>query len=59
MENQLSILDLMRIRYMKGEPLLQPGDSFDFMEGVEAMDIVNKEAKAKGFPSPIAMRQPN
>ena len=58
MDNQLSILDLMRIRYMKGEPLMQAGDSFDFMEGIEAMNTVNQEAKAKGLPSPIAVRQP-
>lgn len=59
MADQLSILDLMRLRYMKGEPLLQPGDSFDFAEGLAAMETVNAEAKARGLASPVAMRQPN
>lgn len=57
MEN-LSALDTMRLRYMKGEPLLQAGDSFDFVEGLEAMRIVNEEARARGLGSPVAVRQP-
>lgn len=53
-----TILDTMRLRYMKGEPLLQAGDSFDFVEGLEAMRIVDEEAKARGLQSPVAIRQP-
>ena len=55
----LSVLDTMRLRYMRGEPLMQAGDSFDFTEGLAALDTVNKEAKARGLASPIAMRQPS
>jgi hypothetical protein len=57
MSNQLSTLDLMRIRYMKGEPLLQAGDSFDFVEVLEAMETVNQEVRGKDLPSPVAIRQ--
>jgi hypothetical protein len=57
--NQLSVLDLMRLRYMRGEPLFQAGDSFDFAEALEAMDVVNKEARARGLESPVAIRQPD
>jgi hypothetical protein len=53
------VVDLMRQRFMKGEPLLQAGDSFDFMEGLAAMETVANEAKALGLASPVAMRQPN
>ena len=59
MSNQLSVLDLMRLRYMRGEPLFQAGDSFDFAEALEAMDVVNKEARARGLESPVAIRQPD
>jgi hypothetical protein len=55
----MDVVDLMRIRYMKGEPLLQAGDSFDFVEGLTAMETVLNEAKAKGLPAPVAIKQPN
>lgn len=57
MSNQLSALDIMRIRYMKGEPLLQVGDSLDLAEALEAMDIVTKEAQAKNMAAPIPIQQ--
>ena len=56
---KIVVVDLMRIRYMKGEPLLQSGDSFDFAEGIAAMDTVVEEAKAKNLVAPIAIQQPN
>lgn len=59
MDNQLSVLDVMRLRYMKGEPLLQVYDSFNMQEMIEAMDTINAEVKARGLNSPIAVRQPD
>ena len=53
-----NVLDTMRIRYMKGEGLLQNGDSFDFAEAIEAMDTVVKEAKERGLEAPKAVEQP-
>ena len=58
MANQLSVLDVMRIRYMKGEPLMQPGDSFDFNETLEAMAAVNREAQAKNLDAPVPAGRP-
>lgn len=49
----------MRLRYMKGEPLLQVYDSFNMQEMIEAMDTINAEVKARGLNSPIAVRQPD
>lgn len=51
--NNTSVLDTMRIRYMKGEPLMQPGDSFDFAEALEAMHIITEEAKSKNMSAPV------
>lgn len=59
MNNQLSVLDVMRLRYMRGEPLLQVNDSFNLDEMLEAMDTVNAEVKARGLNSPVAVRQPD
>lgn len=53
-----SLLDMMRIRYMKGEPLMQPGDSFDFAEALEAMQVVVEEARLKNLTAPIPMGSP-
>lgn len=52
------VVDVMRLRYMKGEPLLQVGDSFDFAESLAAMATVEREAKARGLASPIPVQQP-
>ena len=53
------VVDLMRLRFMRGEPLLQAGDSFDFTEGLAAMETVGAEAKARGLASPVAIKQPS
>lgn len=54
MSTQLSVVDLMRIRHMKGEPLLQQGDSFPLGEMLDAMKVVEDEAKARGLAAPVA-----
>lgn len=51
----MNVLDLMRVRYMKGEPLLQPGDDFDLWEAKYAMQTVADEAKARGLTAPIVV----
>jgi hypothetical protein len=57
MPENLPVVDLMRIRFMKGEPLLQAGDSFAVFELMSAMATVEAEAKARGLSVPIAIRQ--
>jgi hypothetical protein len=59
MEQKMSVVDVMRIRHMKGQPLLQVGDSFNAEEVLEGLRIVNEEAKQRGLLPPVAVRQPN
>lgn len=52
-QNQMSAVDTLRIRYMKGEALLQAQDDFGFYEITEAMQTVSSEAKARALTPPI------
>ena len=58
-EPKVNPLDVIRARHLKGEPLLQFGDSFSFVELDAAMDTIIAEVKAAGAPMPIAIKQPD
>jgi len=48
-----NILHTMRARYLKGEPLMRPSDSFDFHETITAMTTLHDEFKEKNMTTPI------